>query len=127
MTDSADAQARVAHAVTGMVAGGYAIDFDLAAGLAPCRRCGESLARGDDVTAAVANYEGHTWELYGLYCSDHGADSIDATMGERSDEQAVLAATLEPTGYHDPLGDHHPDAVSIGGIEILDYSPVSYD
>jgi hypothetical protein len=62
-----------------------------------------------------------------VYCRDHGVDSVAAASGERSDEQAVVAGTLEPTGYRDPLGEHHPDAVSLGGVEVLDHSPVSYD
>ena len=48
-------------------------------------------------------------------------------MGAGSDEQAVVAATLEPTGYHDPRGDHHPEAVSLGGVDVLDYAPMAYD
>lgn len=120
-------ETRIARAVSGMVAGGYAVDQDLDGGSIPCERCGSVLGAGEDVTAAVFEYEGHTWELSGVYCAGHGVESVAATMGERSDEQAVVAATLEPTGYHDPLGDHHPDAVSMGGIEILDHDPVSYE
>ncbi|MUV89127.1 hypothetical protein GJ629_03770 [Halapricum sp. CBA1109] len=122
-----DPRARVARAVSGMVAGGYAVDFDLGNGSVPCDQCDRSLGNGDEVTAALSCYEGHTWELYGLYCAAHGVETIGASMGAGSDEQAVVAATLEPTGYHDPRGDHHPEAVSLGGVDVLDYAPMAYD
>lgn len=128
MTESSgEARSRVAHAVTGMVAGGYAVDFDLGDGAVVCSQCEATLGGGDDVTAALSCYEGHTWELYGVYCAFHEQDTITKTMWPRTDEQAVVAATLEPAGYHDPRGDHHPEAVSLGGVDVLDYSPVSYD
>lgn len=128
MTEStAEAESRVARAVTGMVAGGYAVDFDLAEGVVACSQCETTLGSGDEVTAALSCYEGHTWELYGVYCARHEQESVTATMWPTSDEQAVVAATLEPAGYHDPRGDHHPDAVSLGGVDVLDYQPVSYD
>lgn len=122
-----EARARVAHAVSGMVAGGYAIDFDLASGALPCSRCGDPLSAGDEVTVALSYYESHTWEPYGVYCRDHGVDSVAESMGAATDEQAVVEATLEPTGYHDPVGDHHPNAVSLGGVSVLDYEPLRYD
>lgn len=127
MTHSSGAQKRVARAVTGMVAGGYAISYDLSGGAVPCSQCDRPLGAGDDVTAAVACYEGHTWEPYGIYCKDHDLTTIESTMGQKTDEQAVIAATLEPAGYMDPLGDNHPDAVSFGGIEVCAYSPMSYE
>lgn len=122
-----EGESRVARAVTGMVAGGYAVDFDLGDGAVTCSQCETTLGAGDEVTAALSCYEGHTWELYGVYCADHEQNSITETMWPRTDEQAVVAATLEPAGYHDPRGDHHPDAVSLGGVDVLDYSPVSYE
>ncbi len=120
-------QARVARAVSGMVAGGYALDYDLAAGAVPCDRCEAGLAAGDRVTALLGCYEGHTWEPYAVYCRDHGVESLSAVGGEDADEGAVVAATLEPTGYRDPQGGSHPDAVTLGGVEVLDYSPLAYD
>jgi hypothetical protein len=124
--ETPSAEVQVARAISGMVAGGYAVDQDFEGGAIPCERCGAVLGAGDEVSAGVFDYEGHTWELSGVYCADHGVESVAETMGEGSDAQAVVAATLEPTGYHDPLGDHHPDAVSLGGVEVLDYSPMTY-
>jgi hypothetical protein len=121
------ARARIARAVTGMVAGGYAVEYDLAAGAIPCSQCERALSASDEVTAAVFDYEGHTWELAGVYCREHGVETVGAAMAGRTDERAVVAATLEPTGYRDPTGQHHPDAVSLGGVEVLDHRRVAYE
>jgi hypothetical protein len=127
MSDGTEAtETRVARAVTGMVAGGYAVDYDLADGAVPCEQCGDALGAGDAVTVALACYEGHTWEPYGFYCLDHRIERVTAVLGDSADEQAVVAATLEPTGYRDPRGELHPDAVSLGGVEVLDYSAGDY-
>lgn len=121
------ARSRVAHAINGMVAGGFAIEYDLTGGAVSCERCGTVLTAGNEVTVALICYEGHTWEPYSVFCRDHGVDTVAEAVGETSAEGAVVAATLEPTGYRDPVGDHHPDAVSLGGVDVLSYSPLRYD
>lgn len=122
-----EAQARVAHAVSGMVAGGFAIDYDLTSGAVACELCGRPLGAGEDVTVGLVHYEGHTWEPYSVFCAAHAVDEVDIAIGDSGDERAVVAATLEPTGYHDPVGQYHPDAVSLGGVDILSYCPLRYD
>lgn len=79
------------------------------------------MTAGDPVTAVVRNYEGHTWEPVATYCEDHASDSIPESAGAGADEQALVAATLESTGYRDPTGEHHPAALSFGGVDVLAY------
>lgn len=118
----------IAHVLTGMVAGGLGVDPDFDSGAVDCDGCrrngtATTLTASDRVVVAVRNYEGHTWEPVDLFCTDHGVETVEKTMGIDADDQAVVAATLEPTGYQDPLGDHHPNALSLGGLEVLDFSP----
>ncbi len=107
---------------TGTVAGSFAIGVD-ARGTATCTACGRTLGGDDRVRAGCLEYEGHTWELLDLACPDHLAGSVRETMGVRAADQAVIEATLEPTGYHDPFGEFHPEVLTLGAVEILDFSP----
>lgn len=115
---------RVRERLTGTVAGGFAVAVDTR-GSAVCRACGRTLGSGDRVSAAFRNYEGYTWELLGIYCSEDRIERITEVMEENAEEQAVVEATLEPTGYHDPLGEFHPDVLTFGAIDLLDFSPDS--
>ena len=120
---------RITRELTGAVAGGLGVAPDYEQGRVPCPRCQSdgdtALAAGDRVTVALRNYEGHTWEPVGVYCRSHGVDRVEDVMDVLAEEQVVVAATLEATGYLDPLSDHHPDALSLGGVSVLDYSPLS--
>jgi len=119
----------IARKLTGAVAGGLGVTPDYERGRVPCALCraGEdtTLAAGDSVTAALRNYEGHTWEPVAVYCRSHGVDRVEDAMDILAEEQVVVAATLEATGYLDPLSGYHPNALSFGGVELLDYSPVA--
>ncbi|WP_121822894.1 hypothetical protein [Halostella salina] len=125
----------LARELTGTVAGGLGVDPDYARGSVPCARCHRNdaavdrdegdglLEAGDEVTVAFRRYEGHTWEPVGVYCRDHGVDAVADAMPTLAEDQAVVAAVLEPTGYRDPLDGHHPNALSLGGVAVLDASP----
>lgn len=118
----------LAHQLTGMVAGGLGVEPDYETGVVRCDRCRQQgvqrqLTAGSAVVVAFRNYEGHTWEPMAVCCPEHNIETVSDVMDVDADDQAVVAATLEPTGYRDPNGTYHPAALSIGGVEILDYSP----
>ena len=46
-------------------------------------------------------------------------------MGVAAEDQAVIEATLERTGYLDPTGAFNPDALTFGGVVVIDYSPAA--
>jgi len=128
------ARNRITRELTGAVAGGLGVASDYERGRVPCKQCRSesdhgpdrsALVAGERVTVALRNYEGYTWEPVGVYCRTHGIEQVDDTMDVLAEEQVVVAATLEPTGYLDPLSDHHPSALSFGGVEVLDYSPAT--
>lgn len=112
-------------AFTGMIVDGLALEQDVAAGSVACGRCGDGLLSGAAVTVSLLNYDNHTWEPAGVYCADHGVEGVAATMGVRAVDQAVVGAHLEETGYRSPDGQFHPNAVTLGGVEILDFSPTA--
>jgi len=112
-------------AFTGMVVDGIAIESDQGATSTACERCGLSLSAGDPVTVTLSYYEGHTWEPTGTYCMEHPARSVESAMGVDAEDQAVIEATLERTGYLDPTGTLHPDALTVGGVVVIDYSPAA--
>jgi hypothetical protein len=110
---------------TGLVVESLAVKQDFGAATVGCRRCadGTTLASGDRVTVALTCYEGHSWEIEGVFCADHGIDSVTATMGVRAEHQAVVAAVLEQSGYLPPDGNFEADALALGAVDVLDYSP----
>lgn len=108
---------------TGMVVESLAIKQDFGAGTVGCRACGARLTDGDRVTVTISCYEDHSWEIEELYCDRHPVDSVAETMGVRAERQAVVGAVLEATGYMPPRGAFEPDALTLGEVEILDYSP----
>lgn len=121
--------AEVAHELTGRLLGGYAVRPDLDAGAVACGRCGSDpgdlLRGGDRVVVAYSNYEGRTWEPVAVRCAAHAVSRLTAVDDVRAEDQALVRAVLEPTGYRDPLGGDHPDALTLGGVEVLDVSPAA--
>ncbi len=109
---------------TGTVAGSFAIGVD-SRGTTTCTACGRTLGAGDRVRVSCLEYEGHTWELLEIACPDQLGATVAETMGVRAAEQAVIEATLEPTGYHDPFGEFHPDVLTLGAVAIIDRSAAS--
>lgn len=112
-------------AFTGLVVDGIAVDAGVGAAETACDRCGRRLVTGDPVTATLSYYEGHTWEPTGVHCEDHPTRSVASAMGVSAEDQAVIEATLEGTGYLDPTGEFHPDALTFGGVVVIDYSPAA--
>jgi len=110
-------------AFTGLLVGDIAVDSVADATETACDHCGRTLSTGDPVTATLAHDEEHTWVPVAVYCTDHPARSVEEAMGVRAADQAVIEATLEATGSLDPTGVFHPDALTFGGVVVLDYSP----
>ncbi|WP_331235344.1 hypothetical protein [Natronorarus salvus] len=119
-----DREAELRARFTGTVAGSFAVAVD-SRGTTTCTVCSRTLGADDRVRAACLEYEGHTWELLDMACPDQLGEAVRETMGVRAAEQAVIEATLEPTGYHDPFGEFHPDVLTLGAVAILDHSPAS--
>lgn len=109
---------------TGRVVESLAVKQDFATGTIGCRDCSgdRRLRSGDRVTVPLSCYEDHSWEMEGVYCVNHAVDSVAETMGVRAENQAVIAATLEASGYYPPNGDFEPDALTLGAVDVLDYS-----
>lgn len=112
---------------SGMVVESLAIKQDFATATVGCRDCPDSmrLSSGDRVTVALSCYEDHSWEIQCLGCSKHPIESVENAMNIRAERQAVVSATLESTGYLPPDGNFEPDALTLGNVEILDYSPTA--
>jgi hypothetical protein len=118
-------EADLVELFTGLVVESLAVTQDFGAGTVGCRSCGADLGAGDAVTVALTCYGDYSWEISAIACRDHGAGDVAATMGVRAENQAVVAAVLEAAGYHPPKGDFEPDALTLGAVEILDYSPTA--
>lgn len=119
-------EAELVELFTGRVVESLAIKQDFGAATVGCRNCTDAaLTSGDRVTVALSCYEDHSWEMEGVHCPDHAVDSVAATMGVRAEQQAVVAAVLEATGYMPPDGNFQPGALTLGEVEILDYSPTA--
>ena len=112
---------------TGRVVESLGVKQDFATATVGCRTCADEseLGSGDRVTVPLSCYEDHSWEMEGVYCTRHAVDSVADTMGIRAENQAVVAATLEAAGYYPPKGNFEPDALTLGAVEILDYSPTA--
>jgi len=110
---------------TGRVVESLAVTQDMGAATVDCRRCGTPLAAGDRVTVALSCYEDHSWEMAGVYCATHGVDTVEGTMRVRAEQQAVVTAVLEGAGYLPPNGKYEADALTLGAVEIEDYSPTA--
>ncbi|PSP82937.1 hypothetical protein BRC83_07800 [Halobacteriales archaeon QS_1_68_17] len=112
------------RALTGLVVESLSVSHDVTDGTVRCGQCeNDRLTVGDPVVVGVTCYEGHSWELQDVYCADHAVESVAAAMPIRAEDQAVASATLEAAGYHSPDGRFHPDALTLGGVTVLDYSP----
>jgi hypothetical protein len=118
-------EAELTELFTGLVVESLAVKQDFGTTTIGCRQCGETLSVGDAVAVALTCYEDHSWEIEGVYCTDHGVDSVAETMGIRAENQAVVGATLESAGYLPPDGNFEPDALTLGAVDVLDYSPTA--
>lgn len=126
MSGDVDAGGELRRRFTGLVVESLAVEQDYASATVGCRRCPETALRsGDRVTVGLSCYEDHSWEITGVYCAAHGVDSVEAAMAVRAERQAVVGAVLEASGYHPPSGDYRPDALTLGAVELLDFSPTA--
>lgn len=118
-------ETQLARAFTGMVVESLAVTQDMGAATVDCRRCGATLSAGDRVAVALSCYEDHSWEVAGVYCAGHEVDSVAGTMAVRAEQQAVVEAVLEGTGYLPPNGKFEADALTLGAVDVADYSPTA--
>lgn len=118
-------EADLVRLFTGLVVESLAVKQDFGTATIGCRQCEDDgiLTSGDRVTVALSCYEDHSWEIEGIYCDDHAVDSVAETMEIRAENQAVVGAVLEASGYHPPQGNFQPDALTLGEIDVLEYSP----
>jgi hypothetical protein len=113
---------------TGLVVESLAIKQDFGAATIGCRRCsdgGTTLSAGDRVSVALSCYQDYSWEIEGVYCAEHTLESVTETMDVRAERQVVVSAVLESTGYQPPRGNFQPGALTLGDVEILDFSPTA--
>ncbi|WP_254769246.1 hypothetical protein [Salinilacihabitans rarus] len=125
-------EAALRREFTGMVVASLAVEPDVVGGTVTCTACAREegdeptvLEAGDPVVAAATCYEGHSWEFADVRCPRHAVERVAETMSVRAEEQVVLEAVLEPTGYHSPDGEFYPDALTLGAVEVVDYSPTA--
>lgn len=132
------------RAFTGLVVESLAVTQDLGTATVRCRRCASDggdrgavtastdvtagrPGAGDPVVVVLNCYEGHSWEIQAVYCEAHGAaiGTVEDATDVRAEDQAVVAAVLEPAGYHAPDGQYHPSALTLGQVDVVDYSPTA--
>jgi hypothetical protein len=118
-------EAQLVRAFTGLVVESLAVTQDMGAATVDCRECGTALSAGDRATVALSCYEDHSWEIAGVYCGDHGVDSVPGAMDVRAEQQAVVDAVLEAAGYLPPNGRYEADALTLGDVRVRDYSPTA--
>lgn len=119
---SNETEARLARALTGAVAGDTGLPTGFGEQSVRCARCGSSLSAGEEVAALVREFDGRRWETVAFRCLDHADDELASLTAVHGDEQALVTATLEPTGYHDPRDGFQPDALTLGGVEVREFS-----
>jgi hypothetical protein len=116
------------EAFTGLVVESLAVKQDFGTATVGCRECASGerrLGNGDRARVALSCYEDFSWEIEGVYCPDHAVESVAETMGVRPEKQAVVDTVLESTGYHTPRGGYEPDALTLGTIDVVDFSPTA--
>jgi hypothetical protein len=117
---------------TGLVVESLAVQQDVSRGTVRCAACSavdddtdSFLGVGDAVGVVLREYEGFTWEIQDITCPAHRPDSLADAVGIEADDQAAITAVLEAAGYHSPDGRYHPDALTLGQVEVVDYSPAA--
>lgn len=118
-------ESKLVRAFTGLVVESLAVTQDMGAATVDCRACETPLASGDRATVALSCYEDHSWEIAGVYCPEHGVEHVTDAMAIRAEQQVVVSAVLEGAGYLPPNGKYEADALTLGAVEIVDYSPTA--
>lgn len=109
---------------TGLVLDSLALDPAPSEWTVACASCEDtSLSAGDRVLVAATNYENHSWEIVAVACASHDWDAVTAAMPVRAEQQVLLETVLEHAGYHSPDGTYYPDALTLGAVRLVDYSP----
>jgi len=109
----------------GVVAGGFGVATETETGTVRCARCANSLSASDRVVAVLREHGGGQWTTESFYCRDHDAAELPGPTSDTSTDQVLVQATLEPTGAFGPRGVFHPDALTLGAIELLEFSPAT--
>ncbi|WP_157533134.1 hypothetical protein [Haloferax profundi] len=109
---------------TGLVVESLYVTQDFRTATVGCQYCRDTtLVSGDAITVALSCYEDFSWEIEGVYCASHGIDAVESVMDVRAEQQAVVSAVLEASGYYPPRGNFQPDALTLGDVTVLDFSP----
>lgn len=106
----------LARRLTGLPAASNGVPVDT--GGVRCGRCARRLAAGDRIAVLLRDYEGRAWEPIAYRCPDHADEGLIDVTAVHGDEQALVRATLEPTGTHDPIGGFDPDALTLGDVVV---------
>lgn len=113
---------QLSQELMGVVAGGFGVATAETAGTVRCARCATSLRASDRVLAVLREHGSGRWETESFYCSDHAAKELTTLVPDTDAGQALAEATLEPTGAFGPRGTFRPDALTLGAIEVLEFS-----
>lgn len=118
---------QLSQELMGVVAGGFGVATDETAGTVRCARCATSLTASDRVVAVLREHDSGQWGTESFYCRDHGASELPNPVPDAGAKQVLVKATLEPTGAFGPRGTFQPEALTLGAIEVLEFSPATDD
>lgn len=104
--------------LTGLPAASHGVPLDTAPDGIRCGRCARRLEAGQRVAVLLRHYEGRAWEPIAYRCCDHASEALIDVTSVHEDSQALVRATLEPTGTHDPIGGFDPDALTLGAVDV---------
>ena len=109
----------LSRAVTGLPASGDTLPAAYRQDRVRCARCATALRAGDRVSVLLRDGT-DGWRPVSFRCPDHAPDGLASLTSVHGDDQALVAATLEPTGGHTPTGQFDPDALTLGGVEVVE-------
>ena len=111
-------KAEVARRVTGLPAASHRVPVDASTDGVRCGRCARRLEAGQRIVVLLREHEGKTWEPIAYRCPDHETGGLLDVTAVHGDSQALVRATLEPTGTHDPIGGFDPEALTLGDVVV---------
>ncbi|ERH13573.1 MAG: hypothetical protein J07HB67_02613 [halophilic archaeon J07HB67] len=114
-----DGSRHLARAVTGLSASGDTLPAAYRQDRVRCARCATALRAGDRVSVLLRD-SADGWRPVAFRCPDHAPDGLASLTSVHGDDQALVAATLEPTGGHTPTGQFDPEALTLGGVEVVE-------
>lgn len=116
---------QLSQELMGVVAGGFGVATDETTGTVRCARCATALTAADRVVAVLREHDNEQWGTESFYCHDHASDDLSGPIPDNGANQVLVKATLEPTGAFGPRGTFQPEALTLGAIEILEFSPAT--